>query len=70
MENILCPTDEKAFTCEVCLRGFSRKADLKSHRRIHTHEKPFICEVCPKKFSHNPNLKKHVLCHTSEKTIN
>ena len=31
-------TGEKPYICEICLRGFARKDNLKSHQMVHFHK--------------------------------
>lgn len=46
--------------CEICSKGFARKALLDRHQRMHTKENPFPCDVCGKKFRHKFSVKAHV----------
>lgn len=54
---------EKSQLCEICGKGFFRKADLKTHLNIHLGTNVCICEVCGRKFNHISNLIRHCRMH-------
>ncbi|KAM4651134.1 uncharacterized protein O3C94_013681 [Discoglossus pictus] len=60
-------TGEKTFTCSECGKGFTRKANLVTHKRVHTGERPYACSDCGKSFSQASYLKSHKRIHTGEK---
>ena len=41
----------KAFTCEVCEKGFTRKDTYESHMKSHLNLKEFMCSQCGKRFN-------------------
>ncbi|WAR18122.1 ZN345-like protein [Mya arenaria] len=40
----------KPFKCELCVKSFSDKPNLRKHMRIHTGEMPYECSVCLRRF--------------------
>ena len=61
--------ESKAFKCDVCLKIFKSKADLKAHYRTHTREKPFSCQVCDKKFAQKQHLVQHQATHSEVRSF-
>ena len=57
----------KPFACNVCGKSFQQKANMTTHRRIHTSEKPYNCEICQKAFNQSSSLARHKMIHTEEK---
>ena len=56
--------ETKPFTCNVCSRGFIRKADLDRHKIIHTDNySPHRCAQCGAVFASEANLSKHMHKH-------
>ncbi|XP_029159183.1 zinc finger protein 226-like [Nylanderia fulva] len=58
---------EKSHVCQICEKGFFRKADLRMHLNIHLGTNFYICEVCGRKFNHISNLIRHCRIHTGSK---
>ena len=57
--------DDQAYTCEVCHKGFSKRANYMAHKVTHTTELKHQCEICKKMFKHLQSLKKHLIrCRT------
>ena len=54
---------EKSQLCEICGKGFFRKADLRTHLNIHLGTNVCICEICGRKFNHISNLIRHCRMH-------
>lgn len=51
---------EKKYSCEVCLRKFSRPEKVRIHMRVHTGEKPYNCLMCHKKYQQKNDLNRHI----------
>ncbi|XP_053985172.1 zinc finger protein 225-like [Hylaeus volcanicus] len=58
---------EKSQLCEICGKGFFRKADLRTHLNTHLGTNICICEVCGRKFNHISNLIRHGRMHAGVK---
>ena len=58
---------EKQFKCDLCNDTFTRKNDVKRHKKL-IHEKPrdHQCQKCEKYFLTQENLRTHELTHLSE----
>ena len=59
--------ESKAFKCDVCLKLFCNKTQLKSHYKTHTGEKPFACKTCDKKLALRSDLVKHQASHRDDR---
>lgn len=57
----------KKFTCEVCAKGFSERAKLNVHKKIHSGIKEHICQICDKRFTLPWQLKVHIKTHLNQK---
>ena len=56
--------ETKPFTCNICSRGFIRKADLDRHKIIHVENySPQRCNQCGAVFASEANLNKHMQKH-------
>lgn len=51
---------EKKYSCEVCMRKFSRPEKVRIHMRVHTGEKPYNCLMCSKKYQQKNDLNRHM----------
>lgn len=50
----------KKYSCEICLRKFSRPEKVRIHMRVHTGEKPYNCLMCYKKYQQKNDLNRHI----------
>ena len=58
----------KPFTCMECSKSYPTKAQLKSHKMVHSDEKPHKCNDCRKTFKRKNELVSHITwIHSSEK---
>ena len=57
------------FTCNYCLKNFSRNGNLIKHiQAVHENKKSFICNYCGKNFFYNSHLIRHCkTVHPNEK---
>jgi len=62
-------TRNEPHQCEICLRVFNHKYNLKRHQRTHTGEKPYACTICDKRFTWHTDLKNHAAVHIKEKNF-
>ncbi|XP_066246493.1 zinc finger protein 75A isoform X2 [Euwallacea similis] len=61
--------EPKPFLCTICGKGYSTKAVLENHQKIHTGEKSFTCDVCQKQFRFISTYKTHIMIHSNEKPL-
>ncbi|KFB45138.1 hypothetical protein ZHAS_00013092 [Anopheles sinensis] len=59
-------TDERPYSCDICLKAFRRQDHLRDHRYIHSKEKPFKCTECGKGFCQSRTLAVHKILHMEE----
>lgn len=50
----------KTFKCEVCLKEYKSKSQLKEHRTIHTERVKFECDLCGKQFVKKQGVETHM----------
>ncbi|CAO3646258.1 unnamed protein product [Cunninghamella blakesleeana] len=61
--NKIAKEDEsKAYVCDICHRGFSRRYNLGTHIKTHDKNrvKPFACYLCPKSFDRKHDCERHI----------
>ncbi|XP_032674295.1 uncharacterized protein LOC116845577 isoform X2 [Odontomachus brunneus] len=58
---------ERSQICQICGKGFFRKADLRTHLNIHLGTNFCICEFCGRRFNHISNLIRHCRVHAGVK---
>ncbi|XP_025830256.1 zinc finger protein 585B-like [Agrilus planipennis] len=58
---------EKKHLCDICGKGYARKAKFVVHYRNHTGDKPFKCSYCSKRFTQKEYVVLHERVHSGEK---
>ena len=68
-ENIIVENlcKKKNHECEICLRNFSQKDNLKLNQAIHSGGEPHEYEISKEKFYNKTNLKVHQTIHPGDK---
>ncbi|XP_067011447.2 zinc finger protein 43 [Anabrus simplex] len=73
-EHLVSHTDVKKYSCDICLRGFSRIGDMFKHRSRHKALKrvqelkgEYRCFECSKVFEWQSELQEHLRTHVKEK---
>lgn len=56
-------TKLKSFSCDSCGRKCTRKATLKTHKKVLSEEKHFTCYLCGWRFRNEIHLDKHMRVH-------
>lgn len=76
MRHIETHTNETAFHCEICSKGYKYKKSLDDHKaKVHKigeldispKIKKFVCHLCPKSYYANNKLEKHLRTHSGDK---
>ncbi|KFQ96237.1 Zinc finger and SCAN domain-containing protein 32, partial [Nipponia nippon] len=53
--------------CSECGKGFTRRFNLKLHKKLHTGERPHKCPECGLSFTNTSHLIVHQRIHTGER---
>nr|CAD7425093.1 unnamed protein product [Timema monikensis] len=61
--------DNPKFSCEVCLKTFSKRTYLRQHKIAHNGTRPHICLECNSKFIRSGDLTRHIKIHDRGKII-
>ena len=59
----------RPFVCPSCLAGFSNRATLVRHTRVHTGQRPYRCPVCSRAFTQSGNLTRHLRAKHSQPVV-
>lgn len=54
------------FECEICMKRFRKKVDLRSHMVTHSDARPYKCKECMKTFKRKSNLRAHKVTHNPD----
>ncbi|KAJ3049645.1 Metallothionein expression activator [Rhizophlyctis rosea] len=58
--HLLCHSNARPHSCDLCPAAFARKHDLQRHlRTLHSESRPFKCDTCKQGFPRADALKKH-----------
>ncbi|KAJ0170630.1 hypothetical protein K1T71_014001 [Dendrolimus kikuchii] len=57
----------RPYACEICLKSFYRKSNLREHVITHNKTKNITCEVCGSNFASKKTLETHLKIHTGIK---
>jgi len=67
-KELVNPSGDKHFLCNICGKSYQTKDYLIIHTRIHTGEKPYFCDLCGKSFSDPSSFKQHEKQHSDTDT--
>ncbi|XP_074595358.1 uncharacterized protein LOC141850594 isoform X1 [Brevipalpus obovatus] len=53
-------TGKRHYQCNICLKTFTEKGNMKRHTQIHSHNRSrYMCEICSKCFAWKDNFNRH-----------